>query len=168
MKAVGLVFLSIFMAISCQCKKQIVSTQPIVEEANSEVTPKVAVVQENKQTSDMVEYEALSRGYYKKITFQNNVLTISSDRNNTGKGDVIKLSDKDVQEINKLISAINPEILSKLKGPTEMRFYDGAAHATLKIISKGITHTGAGFDHGHPPAEIEKLVKKLISFSEKE
>jgi hypothetical protein len=168
MKAVALVFLSIFMALSCQCKKQIVTPPPVVEEANNEVTPKMTLLQENKQTSDMVQYEALSRGFFKRITFQNDVVTISSDRNNPDKGKLIQLSPQDVLEINKLLKAINPEVLPNLKWPTEMRYYDGAAHANLIITSKGITYTGAGFDHGHPPAEIEKLVKKLISFSEKE
>jgi hypothetical protein len=164
MKKFALIFLSYFMTVSCQCKKETVAKQPDVVQEN--VTPKIAL-QENNQTSDMVEYEALSRGYFKRITFQNNIVTISSDRNNPEKGEVVKLSNDDVQEINKLIKAINPEILPNLKGLSEKRFYDGAAHANLKITSKGITHNGPGFDHGDPPKEIEKLVTKLVSFSEK-
>jgi hypothetical protein len=164
MKKFALVFLSYFMAVSCQCKKETVTKQPDVIKEN--VAPKV-VLQENNQTSDMVEYEAMSRGYFKRITFQNDVVTISSDRNNPGKGEVVKLSSEDVKELNKLIKAINPEILPNLKGPTEKRFYDGAASANLRITNKGITHNGPGFDHGDPPVEIEKLVTKLVSFSEK-
>ncbi len=151
------------MAVSCQCKKEtVVKPDPVQENT----APKVAL-QENNQTSDMVEYEALSRGYFKRITFQNNTVTISSDRNNPEKGEVVKLSNQDVKEINMLLKAINPETLPNLKGPTEKRFYDGAASANLRIIKKGITHNGPGFDHGNPPAEIEKLVTKLVSFSDK-
>ena len=55
-----------------------------------------------------------------------------------------------------------------LKDPTQKRFYDGAAIANLKdTLSKIKTMKQLDFDHGFPPAEIEKLVNKIVSLAKK-
>ena len=109
----------------------------------------------------------MSRGYFSKIVFQNDKLSISKDRNNVEKGDPISITTAEITEINKLLKSVKPQTLPKLKWPTEKRFYDGAAHANLTIVQNGETFVGPGFDHGFPPAEIEKLVNKLVSIAEK-
>jgi len=50
-----------------------------------------------------------------------------------------------------------------MKWPTEKRYYDGAAHANIIFESKGVKYPANGFDHGFPPAEVEKLVNKKIT-----
>jgi hypothetical protein len=56
------------------------------------------------------------------------------------------------------------DLLSQLKAPTEKRLFDGAAIANLKITKQGKTFESQSFDHGYPPAEIEKVVNKMLSF----
>ncbi|OJH09455.1 hypothetical protein FPG103_11785 [Flavobacterium psychrophilum] len=101
------------------------------------------------------------------MTFENNQLTIASDRNNPEKITIIVLTKNDISDLSNLIKAVNLDQLPSLKSPSEARMYDGAAHANLTITSGGTVYTGAGFDAGKPPVEIEKLVSKLVSYSEK-
>lgn len=194
MKSIPLVALLIFiMLLSCKCKKvpsdatvaqnEAVSTPSKIDAAS--VQPNVAdantiPVQEDKsstsasdatqkQESGMIaEYEANTRGFFIKIKFANNQLTVYKERDNTESGKTVAITKEQAAELTSLLKAVNTESLPKLKWPTEKRYYDGAAHANLVVISNGKTYTGAGFDHGYPPKEIEKFVKKLVSLAEKE
>lgn len=174
MKTFVLVFLSLFLSKSCQNKKEgvngketveteIPKSKPTGEIGNNNNLPKT----NNQETGNMVIYEAMSRGYFTKIIFQNDKLFVSKDRNNAKKGEPVTISPAQATEINTLLKSIKPQTLPNLKWPTEKRFYDGAAHANLTIVQNGETFVGGGFDHGFPPAEIEKLVTKLISIAEK-
>ena len=53
-----------------------------------------------------------------------------------------------------------------MKWPTEKRYYDGAAHANITFESKGVKYPANGFDHGFPPAEVEKLVNLITKLAE--
>lgn len=176
MKTIALVFLSLFLTKSCHNKKDLVnnqsekkdSTQPVLVFKDAPLNTSTKGIDNSKQeNTTMVEYEALSRGYFMKIRFANNQLTIASDRNNAENGSVVNLTKEQYLELNDLLKSIDPKILPDLKWPTEKRYYDGAAHANLTITSNGTVYTGAGFDHGFPPAQIEKFVSKLVSYSVK-
>ena len=197
MKTFALVFLSLFMSKSCQSKKEMVDKTETVKTEVLESKPTAEIVKtetvktevlESKSTAEIAKtetnetslpekatqqngtvaiYEAMSRGYFTKIVFKNNKLSVSKDRNNTEKGEAIKITTAEALEINRLLKAVKPQTLPDLKWPTEKRFYDGAPHANLTIIQNGETFVGGGFDHGFPPAEIKKLVSKLISIAEK-
>ncbi len=175
MKTLAIIVLSLFLTKSCNEKKEVVENQTktvTTEEPVKEVTPQktpqlqASADAETQKQDNMavVEYEALSRGLYKKIVFENNQINVVSERD--GKSKVIKLSKEDIAEITTLVNAVNLDGLGSLKAPTDKRMYDGAAHANLTITTKGKTYAGAGFDHGFPPAAIGKLVNKLVSFSE--
>ena len=166
MKTIALVFLSLFLTKSCQSKKEATENAPVAEVVKTDET-KPEMTENNVQTGTKVEYEALSRGFFSKIIFENNQITVASDRNNPEKGTVVMLTKEDVSEISNLIKAVNLEELPNLKAPSEARTYDGAAHANLTITSNGTVYTGAGFDAGNPPSAIAKLVTKLVSYSEK-
>ncbi|MEO8517253.1 MAG: hypothetical protein ABI426_10925 [Flavobacterium sp.] len=164
MKTLAFIFLSLFMTKSCHKDKDKAETAEATAVKTEEVN---TTVKENVlQETDKVEYEAMSRGFFKKIIFENNQIIVVSDRNNAEKGKVIMLSKEDISEFAKLLKEVNLEGLQSLKAPTDKRLYDGAAHANLTITSKGKIYVGPGFDHEFPPAAIEKLVKKLLSFSE--
>ncbi|EKT4519120.1 hypothetical protein ABF176_001756 [Flavobacterium psychrophilum] len=170
MKTIALVFLSLLLTKSCQPKKESGLSQQTKETIDNNATPEVEKPEKtnNKvQTGTKAEYEAFSRGFFSKITFENNQLTISSDRNNPEKVTIIVLTKNDISDLSNLIKAVNLDQLPSLKSPSEARMYDGAAHANLTITSGGTVYTGAGFDAGKPPVEIEKLVSKLVSYSEK-
>ena len=166
MKTIALVFLSLFLTKSCQNKKELVENAQAIEATKIEEN-KTEMAENKVQTGTKVEYEATSRGFFSKIIFENNQITIASDRNNPEKGTVVMLTKEDVSEISNLIKAVNLDELPNLKAPSEARTYDGAAHANLTITSNGTVYTGAGFDAGNPPSSIAKLVSKLVSYSEK-
>ena len=77
----------------------------------------------------------------------------------------INISDTDWAELVKAFGKINLDEIPKLKDPTQKRFYDGAAIANLKIKSQDKEYETTDFDHGHPPAEIEKLVNKIVALA---
>ena len=158
MKNLIFIIVGLLVLMTCQTKKEVTPAISKIEI----VTSKFKVQEPMK-----VEYEATTRGYYSKITLENNVVSVSNDRNNVEKPQTANLSSSDKYEIDNLLKNLNPESLTTLKGATEKRFYDGAPHANLKITKNAKSYETEGFDHGFPPKEIEKLVTKLVSFSEK-
>ena len=122
----------------------------------------------NDLKTAVLEYTANTRGFYQKITIQDQMVSISKDREGNDKPVAKKISEKDWKELVGYFESMELDSLSTLKAPTEKRFYDGAAIANLKVIYKDKTYETAAFDHGFPPAEIKKLVDKINSFAKKE
>lgn len=118
----------------------------------------------NDLENSSIEYIANTRGYYQKITIQNQEVSISKNRNEEGKGTTTKISDADWKELVNVFETIQLDSLSTYKDPTQKRFYDGAPMAKLKITYKEKEYESLNFDHGFPPVEIEKLVTKIVSF----
>ncbi|OOV19557.1 hypothetical protein [Flavobacterium sp. LM4] len=114
-------------------------------------------------TSTVIEYSAMSRGYYKKIVVQNQTVLVTKGRDTqTVENKIDKANwEKIVTEFEK----IDLEKIPTLKAPTEKRFYDGAAIGNLKITQNQKTYETQGFDNGSPPKEIEKLVNLLTDFA---
>jgi hypothetical protein len=141
MKLFTMIFLSIFLGKSCtsQTKNDI----------------KIAVL----------EYTANTRGFYQKITIQNQMVTVSKDRSGNDKPVGTKISDKDWNELVGYFETVELDSLATLKAPTEKRFHDGAAIASLKVTYKDKTYQTEAFDHGYPPEAIKKLVTKINSFA---
>ena len=110
----------------------------------------------------VIEYHAMSRGYYLNVVVKNGNAIVTNARR--GEAKTTKLSDDDVKEIGNLVKDIDLEGIPDLKSPTEKRFYDGAAIATLKITRNDEVYESQAFDHGEPPAAIKKLVDKLLTF----
>ena len=143
MKLLSLYFLTIFLGKGCDAQKQ-----------------------QDLQTT-VIEYVANTRGFYKKITVQNQMVLVSKDRKGNDKPVQIKISYSDWKKLIADFQEINLNEVPNLKAPSEKRFYDGAAIANLKIIHKDKTYESTNFDHGNPPAEIKKLVV-LINELDKE
>ena len=144
MKILSLLFITIFLGKGCDSeKKQDIATA-------------------------VIEYTANTRGFYKKITVQNQEVAISKVRNGNDKPTPIKISDADWKELITEFQEIDLEGIQNLKSPTEKRFYDGAAIANLRITYKDKTYQSTNFDHGNPPIEIEKIVVKINSLVKEE
>ena len=109
-----------------------------------------------------IEYKAYSRGFYQVVTIENQMVFITKTRDE--KPVVFKIPIADWKSLNMAIQALDLELLSQLKAPTEKRLFDGAAIANLKITKQGKTYESQSFDHGYPPAETEKIVNKILSF----
>lgn len=140
MKLLSLLFLTLFLGKGCDSDKQ-----------------------QDMKTA-VIEYVANTRGFYRKITIQNQMVTVSKERRGNDNAIAEKISDADWNVLVTAFQELDLDGIPNLKAPTEKRFYDGAAIANLKIIYKEKTYESTSFDHGFPPAEIEKLVNKINSF----
>ena len=113
-------------------------------------------------TSTVIEYSAMSRGYFKKIVVQNQSVSVTNGRDAQAVEN--KIDEAKWKQIVSEFEKINLESISTLKAPTEKRFYDGAAIGNLKITQNQKTYESQAFDNGFPPNEIEKLVNLLTDF----
>ena len=141
MKAITMIFLTIFLAKNCSNQAQ------------------------NDIANATLQYTATTRGSFQKIVIINQKATISRDRKGEKSPEEIAISDSDWKEIIGYFEKIDLKKLPTLKDPTQKRFYDGAAIANLKIHYQDKNYETTSFDHGFPPAEIEKLVNKLVSLA---
>jgi hypothetical protein len=154
MKAITFLGLLYFICISCNCQKK------AAEQSNA------ALKQDMENT--LIEYVANTRGFYQKIVIQNKKIAVSKDREVSKMPEAISISESDWKELVIAFNEINLNELPNLKAPTEKRFYDGAANATLKITFKEKLYESTTFDHGIPPAAIEKFVNKINSLVKQE
>lgn len=143
MKIFSLIFLTLLMSKSCSNQAQ------------------------NELADSVVQYSADTRGYHLKIIVVNQKATISQGRGTDNPSEVIAISDADWEELVTEFKNINLDELSALKDPTQKRFYDGAAIANLKVRYQDKNYETVAFDHGFPPAAIEKLVNKVVSLAPK-
>ena len=144
MKLFTMIFFSLFLGKSCEGQTK------------------------NDLKTAVLEYTANTRGFYQKITIQDQTISVSKDRNGNVKPVTTKISEKDWNELIGYFEAINLDSLPTLKAPTEKRFYDGAAIANLQVVYKDKTYQTASFDHGYPPETIKNIVTKINSFAKKE
>lgn len=139
MKAITMILLTVFLGKSCSNEAQ------------------------NDIANATLQYTATTRGFFQKIIVVNQKATIFRDRNSEKNPEQLTISDKDWKEIMGYFEKIDLEKVPTLKDPTQKRFYDGAAIANLKIRYQDKNYETTDFDHEFPPAEIEKLVNKIVS-----
>ena len=156
-KGILLLVLLVMMGVGCKGKKHTVSQ-------TSGVLHQESVVSES-QPPMRIAYEANTRGFYQKITIENQQVFISTDREGTAVPVSKKISEADWKAITALFSEIDLESLAHLKGPSEKRFYDGAAIAHLEIRYKDKEYNTPNFDHGFPPESLKKLVDQIVSLT---
>lgn len=139
MKVITLIFLSLFLSKGC-------SQEAKKDSANT-----------------TIEYIANTRGFYQKTVIKNQMISISRDRDEKGNGETTAISNEDWKALIHHFDMLDLDSLATYKDPTQKRFYDGAPIATLKIVYKEKEYMTTEFDHGFPPAEIKKLVDKIVS-----
>lgn len=140
----------------CENKKAIHETETSEIENSSKSS--------DQQKEYIIEYSAISRGIFNEVKINNNTISVQKDRNS--KPVVSELNNEMRNEIMNKLDGIDITLLPKLKAPTEKRFFDGAAHATLKITLDGKTYSTTSFDHGFPPEEIKPLCDRLVQYLE--
>lgn len=147
MKKIAVIVVTIMLAVGCSSKK--------TAAANTE-----------KSASTLsFEYEAATRGSYKKVVVTQDSIVTIKDR------DMKDVVSKPITkgEWNKLAvvaESVNLDGLNSLKAPSNKNHADAALAANLKVIKDGKTYGSTTFDHGNPPAEIAPLVNKIISMSD--
>lgn len=117
-----------------------------------------------QQKDYIIEYSAISRGVFNEFIIKNNTISVQKDRNS--KPVVTELNKEMREDLMNKLDEIDITLLPELKAPTEKRFFDGAAHATLKITLDGKIYSTASFDHGFPPKEIKELCDKIVQYLE--
>lgn len=122
---------------------------------------------QNDIANSVIEYAAHTRGYHLTIMISNQKATISQGRGPENRPQEVAISDTDWKELVAEFQTLNLEEIPTLKDPTQKRFYDGAAIATLKIKYQDKNYDTTDFDHGFPPAAIEKFVNKVVSLAPK-
>lgn len=155
MKTLFSTFLVIVALVSCNCQKA------TTEKSN--LTSKETM--KNSQETPVLEYEATSRGFFQKISIQNNKAIVISGRDT--KPVAFDISNEDLNQLTELFNKVDKEGLKDLKDPTQKRFYDGAPIAKFRIIEGNTTYETVDFDGGFPPTEIKELVEKVIEVSQK-
>jgi phosphorylcholine metabolism protein LicD len=141
MKAITLIFLAVFLGKSC------------TNEAQNDINKAV------------LQYAADTRGYHLKIIITDKMATISQGRGTDNPSEQVTISETDWKVLVDDFATITLEELPNLKDPTQKRFHDGAAIANLKVRYQDKNYETVDFDHGIPPAAIEKLVKKIVSLA---
>ncbi|AND63686.1 hypothetical protein AX766_04305 [Flavobacterium covae] len=174
MKKNALTLFSVFvLLVSCKCKQTTLpqAESTLVKNEKNKEKESIKPVEEgrtDKQEKGMfVEYVANTRGYHLRIKLTPNSLSYTENRD-ADDFKSVDLTAQQIDELQTLLNQINLKALDKLKAPTELRYHDGAAHADMKIKKEDQEYQSAGFDHGHPPVEIEKFVSKLISYIKQE
>lgn len=160
MKAL-IIFSTIAITIaSCNCQKKTNETSLV---ADSATKTEIATYDMTQSIVPTIYYEANARGYALSCKVENQVLYSTRERDFKEYSDKIEISDLDWKEISALANAVDLKKVKDMKWPTEKRYYDGAPHANIIFESKGVKYPANGFDHGFPPAEVEKLVNKILS-----
>ena len=139
MKTISLILLSLFLGKSCTNEAQ------------------------NDIANSVIQYTANTRGYHINILIVNQKATISQGVGTENPSEEIAISDTDWKEMISEFQKLNLEEIPNLKDPTQKRFYDGAAIANLKIHYQDKNYETVSFDHGFPPAAIEKFTNKIVS-----
>ena len=165
MKAITILATIAITITSCNCQKKATDSNVV---ANSPAVKDAVMSNKTQSTVPTIYYDATTRGFFMAIKVENQMLYVSRDRDFKEYSEKIKISDADWAAISDLALAVDLEKVKDLKWPTEKRYYDGAAHANIIFESKGVKYPANGFDHGFPPAEVEKLVNKITKLAEKE
>jgi hypothetical protein len=163
MKVITILATLVITITSCNCQKKATDSNVV---ANSPAVKDAIINNKTQSTVPTIYYDATSRGFFLALKVQNQTLYISKDRDFKEYSEGISISDADWKEISALANAVDLDKVKDLKWPTEKRYYDGAAHANIIFESKGIKYPANGFDHGFPPAEVEKLVNIITKLAE--
>jgi len=120
-----------------------------------------------EKNADLVsfEYEAMTRGNYKKVIVTRDSIITIKDREMR---DVVKnpISTAQWESLTEALDKVNLEGMKALKAPSNRSHVDAALAAYLKVIKAEETYNSSTFDHGNPPAEIKPLVDKIVAVSD--
>ena len=154
MKALALLASVIVTLTGCNCQKT--ATEKNDMTANTTV---------QERAIPTLEYEANTRGFYRKITISDKKAWVIPTRD--AQAVEVAITEADWKELTGLYQSVDQENLPNLKDPTQKRFYDGAPIAHFRILTQDKTFETVAFDGGYPPAEIERIVNKIIAIGDK-
>lgn len=120
----------------------------------------------NKENKNIVlEYEVSTRGNFKKVIVKEDTTITFFDRE--GKNISTQKMDKDVwNNLLDMVKAVDLKSIKDLEAPSNKRASDRVASGKLTVINQESTFVSNFFDHGNPPAAIQKIVKQMIEMAE--
>ncbi|TKD65019.1 hypothetical protein [Flavobacterium sp. ASW18X] len=116
----------------------------------------------NQNPTWNLNYRAESRGFYKELVCDGTTLKHRSTRQGTFKTLNLK-----AEEQESLVMALKAIDLKNISEPDQSKsMVDAAALASFELLIEGVVYSYE-FDHGHPPKELEELMTRLLTLSEK-
>ena len=165
MKALTILSTLIITMSSCNCQKK--TTETAMATSTEKTETMISETKEGKtaQKFPILVYESMSRGYYKKITVENNSISVQNTREELAK--TKSLTEEELATIEKAYKGIDVKELPNLKAPSEKRFYDGAPITNLEVRMDDHIYRSTDFDGGTPPKEIEELINTILEIADK-
>lgn len=111
-----------------------------------------------------IKIEKISMGSNSIVEItKDEILHSSTNRDGTGNRTSAEISQKQWQQINRLVGRLELSEIGQWEGPTQARFYDGAAATMISIEKNDEVYDSQSFDEGKPPAELQPLYDYLES-----
>ena len=120
---------------------------------------------DSKCNYSQIIYEVSSRGKYEYIKISKTKIVLSSDRNLKNINES-NLENNHWKDLCQLLSKINNETFINLKAPTDKRYSDGSANASLSYTIDNKTFITPTFDEGYPPEKIKLIINKILSIKQ--
>ncbi|VXB37977.1 conserved hypothetical protein [Flavobacterium sp. 9AF] len=165
MKALTILSTLIITISSCNCQKKATETTMGTSSEKTETMTSESKEAPSTQNFPVLVYESMSRGFFKKITLENNTIAVQNSRDEEPK--IKTLTGEEVKAIEKAYNSIDVKEIPNLKAPTEKRFYDGAPITNLEVRMDDHIYRSTDFDGGIPPKEIENLVNTILKIADK-
>lgn len=146
MKKLSILLVAMILAAGCAAKKD---AAPLAKNADLQ----------------SFEYEAMTRGAFKKVIVTQDTIITIKDRDMK---DVVKtpISKADWESLVKALDKVELESLETMDPPSKKHQFDGALAAYLAVIKSEKSYRSSTFDHGNPPVAIQPLVDKILSISD--
>lgn len=113
-----------------------------------------------------LKYEFYSRGIYKKILINNQLISVYNKRDLLKPSSEKQISSANWEQLSKLVSNLNLQAIATYKDPTQKRFYDGAPIAVFVVQFQNKEYETTTFDHGDPPSELKEIIDKINEIAE--
>ncbi|MFB9051781.1 hypothetical protein ACFFVB_01705 [Formosa undariae] len=130
------------------------------EKTQNSVTPSESAITQNDV---LVEYTAITRGMFLKITIENQEIRVQKEQYSPDKSRTMSDSEWDI--LMDQLDGVDLNTLSSLEAPSMKRTYDGAAAARLEITEADLKYSTSEFDHNNPNTKIKPLVEFILSLA---
>jgi hypothetical protein len=112
-----------------------------------------------------IVYHVTTRGFFRHVTLSKEGVKVYKDRNLKDSPEVVQINSNERELLANAFKKLNLDEIASYKAPSEKRFYDGAAIATLIITYNGTTYESQPFDHKNPPTQLKQLVQFLEGYT---
>ena len=120
----------------------------------------------NTENKNIVfEYEASTRGSFKKVIVKEDAILTTFERDGS-KFSTQKMSKDTWKQLMTLVNKIELEKMKSLKSPSNERATDRVPSGKLTIINQEKTFFSDFFDHGNPPPKIAALTNMIVDLAD--